>query len=122
LNGIALPAGLQWIDRPQHVDIQQSVSRTLSGAPVVWYQKTSGLQPVTLVADMPYCWFYWEWMDRLEKWQKITGGQFAFQWDSFNATVIFAHHSPPALGLTPRYNLSDETKDRYTGSIKLITI
>jgi len=122
LNGVTLPKGLQWADKLESANIQQSTARTLSGAGVVWYQKTTGLRPITLIAELPWCWLYWEWVERLESWQQVPGAQYAFQWDNFSSAVMFAHQSPPAVALTPRYNISDPTLDRYTGSIKLFTI
>ena len=123
LNGYTLPEGIQWTDRSEHSAVAQSVARTLSGAPVVFYQATNGLRPVTLQASPAVCWLTWEWVQRLELWRDVVGGRFAFEWDAFSATVMFAHHSSPVLQLSGiRGLIGAPEHDKYVGTIKLITI
>lgn len=123
LGALALPDGdqqgsIDWVDRYEPASVAQSAVRTLGGSPVVFSQALTRGRPITLEAVERVCWLTQAMVDTLLGMAAQPGASFAFLWDAEAHSVVFRHHEPPALEVTPIYPHADQ----YTGRIKLMTV
>lgn len=127
LNGIQLNHNMQWVDRNESQQVQQAVTRTLSGNLVVFHRTLTKGEKITLVATEEQGWLQKTVIDSLKSIANTTGGVYPLVIDvdgnieSYN--VMFRHNEPPAFSAFQLiHRLNAEDADYYTATIKLITV
>lgn len=116
LGNTVLPDGLQWQDRYEWTPVAQEVVRTLSGKQVLFCATLTGGQPVTLEAESQVAWIEKNTLNSIAEMAMQTGAIFTLEWEGELMSVVFRHHEPPVINVTPiwpHHNL-------YTGTIRLM--
>ena len=106
---------IEWVDRLDWQPVGQSIRYALAGNPVVMENERGG-RPITLEAELPWCWLSSATVDALVALAE-TRQDLALVYDSFTATVRFRRDAGP-LRLSP----IDPRRTHYTGSIFLIQV
>lgn len=122
LDTIALPDGLAWPDEFDTRDLAQTVRQRLDGGVVVYPRTLSGGRPITLAApaDQPITRAQAAALAALAA---APGAVYALSLRGMSFSVMFRHHDPPALDLTPLIDYADPVEtDWLTGQIKLFTV
>ncbi|MBF0358950.1 MAG: hypothetical protein HQL70_10110 [Magnetococcales bacterium] len=117
LGNLILPDSLQWTDQYSLSPVTQTVAHTLAGTPVVFSRKGSGL-PITLAATGDTTWLDLTTTKLLAEMSEQVGVIYSLIWNDLNFNVIFRHHEPPAISLTPLW----PHHDHFTGTIRLTQI
>jgi len=121
LGGLVLPAGLQWTDRYQVQNVQQSVDTALDGSPVVFAAAKQQGRIITLEAFEDSGWMTQNTTETLISLAQMPlnpATALNFVYDDFQSLVLFAHHTPPAVDLKPLWPFAQV----YSGRIVLITV
>lgn len=123
LDGIALPAGLAWIDEFESREVSQTITRTLDGSLVVFYgAQTRGL-PITLASEADAGWLTRAQLEALALRAASPGGVYPLQLRDRLWSVMFRHHEPPAFQATPLIYLANPgPSDFYLATLKLMTV
>ncbi|MBF0193482.1 MAG: hypothetical protein HQL71_02950 [Magnetococcales bacterium] len=117
LGNLILPDSLQWIDRHITSPVNQTFTQTLAGTPVVFSSKVTG-HSITLAATGDTTWLDLAAADQLKEMADQQGAVFTLIWEELSFNVIFRHHEPPALSLTPLW----PNHNQFTGTISLTCI
>ncbi|MBF0380686.1 MAG: hypothetical protein HQL69_06695 [Magnetococcales bacterium] len=117
LGNLTLPDSIQWIDRYKISPINQTVFHTLAGNPVVFSSKVTGIS-MTLAAEGDTTWLDQDSVDQLKDMAAQQGAIYPLIWEEFSCNVIFRHHEPPAISLTPLW----PNHNQFTGTIRLTCI
>ena len=118
LGSLTLPDQILWTDRYSWSPAAGQAQRTIAGSLALFTQSVSGGRPVTLEAREGVAWLTQQQVDSLMAMAAQPGAAFTLSWEGELYTVRFAHHSPPAVELSPIWPLAAH----YTGTIKLITV
>ena len=124
LGGIALPDGtgnrgiVDWIDKNKHSNVTQATKVTVGGKFHVRPHGLDGGRPITLEADVKFCWLEASIKDSLQAASEVSGAEYDLDWNGTIYKVVFRHHEPPALDLEP----FTKNADLYIGQIKLTEI
>lgn len=122
LATVTLPAGLRWIDEYATIPVAQTVRARLDGGWAVYPRTVTGGRSITLVAADDY-WLTRAQADALATLAAHPGTTYALTLRNQSFTVIFRHHDPPALDLSPMVDWDDAVSaDPVVGSIKLMTV
>lgn len=114
LGTIILPDSMQWVDRYAVSPVAQTVVHTLAGTPVACSRKEYGI-PITLAAAGDTTWLDRETTELLAEMAAGVGAIYSLLWEEESYVVLFRHHEPPALSLTPLW----PHHDQFIGTIKL---
>ncbi|GAB0055800.1 hypothetical protein SIID45300_00097 [Candidatus Magnetaquicoccaceae bacterium FCR-1] len=118
LGDVVLPDGLVWSDRHAAALVEQTVVRTLGGKPVIWARNQFAGRPVTLEARNDAAWLDRDTVEALAVLAALAGASYPLVWENWHGTVIFRHDTPPAFAVEPVW----PHQDRFTGTIRLLTI
>jgi hypothetical protein len=122
LDTLSLPDGLSWSDEFATDAIGQSVRRRLDGGLVVYPRVLIAGRSITLAApnDQPLTRAQ---AATLEALAAALGASYALTLRGSVFQVMFRHHDPPALDLTPLVDYADPIDDDFVvGTIKLFTV
>ncbi|AFL76243.1 hypothetical protein [Thiocystis violascens] len=122
LDTLTLPDGLDWPDEFDTSAIGQSVRRRLDGGLVVYPRALAAGRSITLVApnDQPLTRAQ---AAALEALAAVVGASYALTLRDESFQVMFRHHDPPALDLTPLVDYADPIdSDFVVGTVKLFTV
>lgn len=126
LGDLVLPNQLIWTDKYEPAGVAQSVARTLGGNPVVFTASLKGGRNITLEANKGVCWLNADEVAAIKLMADSPGATYDLTWGEETMTVVFRHHEPPAVELTPLYPLMDEYpkdgRSLFHGTIKLTTL
>jgi hypothetical protein len=122
LDTLDLPDGLDWPDEFATGTIGQSVRRRLDGGIVVYPRALAAGRSITLVApnDQPLTRAQ---AAALEALAAVVGASYTLTLRDAAFQVMFRHHDPPAIDLTPLVDYADPIDDDVVvGTIKLFTV
>jgi len=123
LGGVTLNPNMVWAERYFVQSIAQSVKTTLGGAPVVFAVPLRKGQELTLLASENFGWLQKSVVDQLVVLASVPGAIYSLEFGSQTMSVVFAHHNPPALQMTPFVpRIVHEATDYFIGQIKLLTV
>jgi hypothetical protein len=117
LGSLILPDSIQWTDRHITSPVNQTVLHTLAGTPVVFSSKVTGFS-ITLAATGDTTWIDKTTADQLKEMADLEGAIYPLIWEELSCNVIFRHHEPPAISLTPLW----PHHNQFTGTIRLTCI
>ena len=107
---------IDWVNRWDWQPIGQSIRYALQGNPVIMENPRSG-QPITLVAEPPWCWLKASTLLSLHQLASEINRSFQFVWNEYSCLVRFRRDQGP-LVFVPVNSLKNE----YSGSIYLISV
>jgi hypothetical protein len=107
---------IDWVDQLTWLPIGQQIRYALAGNPVIMENPRMG-RPITLVAELPWCWLSANTVASLYSLASELNYTFSFIYGDFSANVRFRRDAGP-LEFTPVTPL----KEYYTGSIYLIEV
>lgn len=125
LNGHALNGSLQWTERHQSHQVEQSVRVTLGGRTVINAAPLVNGRNITLVASEDTGWLTKTDVEHLEAMAAIPGAVWSFTYhgEVVDALVVFRHHEAPALDMSPLTPKKEPLpEDYYIGTIKLMQV
>lgn len=111
-----IEAQIDWVDQLTWQPIGQQIRYALAGNPVINENPRTG-RPITLVAELPWCWLSANTVNSLYQLASELNYTFSFIYGSYSANVRFRRDAGP-LELSPVNPL----KDYYTGTIYLIEV
>lgn len=107
---------IEWTDQYTWQPIGQYIRYALAGNPVIIENPRSG-RPITLVAEMPWCWLSASLVSQLDALAQEINYTFTLTYGTYTSQVRFRRDQGP-LDLTP----INSAKTHYTGSIFLICV
>lgn len=123
LDSIVLNPNLVWSDRDSWSPVQQTAKRTLGGKMVLNAASLDKGRPITLTSLDDQGWVKWSEVQALKLLADQAGAVFNLTLGSDTFNVVFRHHEPPALEVTPFIQrVVPEVGDYFLVSIKLITV
>lgn len=123
LDGITLDDSMIWAERHTTQNVAQSLRRTLAGSAVVYVGALGAGVPITLQASSNQGWLRKSQADAVLARAAVPGGVYTLEYGSETFSVMFRHHEPPAVNLTPLLaRQAHDAEDYFTGEIKLVTV
>lgn len=133
LAGVALPEGVQWVDRPNMAQQGMTVLRAQSGNIHTYAQIVPMGIPIELVIAPPESWLRYDKLDLYRAASAIVGAQYTLAWgqrnpdtdlvEVTNYTVIFDHRQGAAVEFTHRIAPAvPRDVGVYEGTIRLLTV
>ncbi|MDO4434376.1 MAG: hypothetical protein Q4B82_07345 [Alysiella sp.] len=121
-ESIELPQDLRWIDEHDWSAIAQtSPERTLSGTQIIQQGVKQAGRPITLSAD--YVWLPLSTIQKLRDWTDIPELKMTYtHYDGRTFQVIFALHEQALKAEPVHFSTPELADERYTATIKLITV
>ena len=119
---IEFPEDLRWIDEHDwHAVAQTTPKRTLSGSQIIQQGVKQAGRPITLSAD--YVWLPLATIQTLREWTDVPELKLLYtHYDGREFNVIFALHDTPLKAEPVRFSTPELADERYTATIKFITI
>lgn len=123
LGDLVLPESTQWHDQYQWSPVVQEMVTTLAGIPVLFAVPRRD-RPITLLFAPEETWLAESAVLELADMAAQIGNTYPLIWEPtsgppFRATVVFRHHEPPALALTPLPGAGWPAPRLYAGTVKL---
>ena len=120
---VNLPDDLFWSDQHSWSPVSQAVATSITGAAIIDVGTKTAGRPITLTGDETHSWMTYEVVSQLKIWAALPDQQLSLSIRGTNYSVIFRHHEPPALELTPviDYSAPDAT-DFFYGQLKFMEI
>lgn len=119
-----LSPDLFWSDENNWHPVEQSVTRSITGALIIQPQARDGGRPITLEAEddqsahMPLV-----TVTQLRNWAAVPGQEMTLTLRGIARTVIFRHQDGAAIEATPWVHYSDvQTGDLYRVTLRLMEI
>jgi len=123
LDTIPLPAGLVWTDEFEPHTVAQSAVRTLAGGLVVYHNALQAGRPITLQSEADAGWATLATVQALAALAATPGSTHTLTLRGVAYSVMWAHHTPPALAATPVFNVAGPAASHpYLITLKLITV
>ena len=121
-EAIEFPIDLRWIDEHDWNAIAQATpERTLSGGQIIQQGIKKSGRPITLSADN--VWLSLADVRRLRDWTDVPELKLLYtHYDGREFNVIFALHDTPLKAEPVRFSTPELADERYTATIKFITI
>lgn len=91
LDGIDLPADMEWSDQWTHSQVRQATEITLSGAVVIEEAARQGARPITLEGGAGASWITRATLDALHAAAQIAGKTMTLDYHGTAYTVRFRH-------------------------------
>lgn len=98
---IELPGGLDWSDRYGWAAVGQSLTRGLTGKPIIQAAQLVAGRPITLEGDLTRGWVDRTTADAVQAWADIPGKTMTLSIYGQSFSVIFRHHDAPAFTARP---------------------
>jgi len=123
LDAIPLPSGLVWTDEFEPHTVAQSAARTLAGGLVVYHNALQAGRPITLQSEADAGWATLATVQALAALAATPGSTHTLTLRGVAYSVMWAHHTPPALAATPVFNLATPGASHpHLIALKLITV
>lgn len=121
---VPLPNDLFWPDETSWAPVEQSATRTVTGALVVQAGTKVGGRPITLrPEDDRSSWMARSTVDALRNLAAVAGKELTLTLRGVTYEVIFRHHEGPAIEASPVVFFEDETPgDFYLCTIRLMEL
>lgn len=122
LGGVIIPDSLIWTDRTKWSPVAQKVKVTLGGLSVVRASSLLNGRPITLEGTETQGWIPKDIAEELQALADTPMSVLVFNFHGeFVNSVMFRHHEPQALELTPLVQ-GALNPDYFYGTIKLMTV
>lgn len=133
LGGVALPRGVNWLNRYQHPVQGQTLIRMLDGGVDQYAQDNPMGRSIVLEIARPACYLSLAQMQSLQALEASVGTQYTLAWGDYttswattNYTVIFDFSNGPAISMSPGEvkHVSSVGADAliFEGTINLLTV
>lgn len=121
---LQLPPDLFWADRHQWQAVEQTVTRTITGALIVEAAARSGGRPITLQPeDGTSAWITLADLEALLAWAQVPGREMQLNILGETYDVVFRHHDNGGVNATPLVHYRDpDSTDYYLATIRLMEI
>lgn len=119
---LEFPEDLRWIDEHDWSAVAQTTpQRTLSGSQIIQQGVKQAGRPITLSADN--VWLPLSHIQTLRNWTDVPELKMLYtHYDGRKFNVIFALHDTPLKSEPVRFSTPELADERYTATIKFITI
>lgn len=122
LNGIALPAGMLWVDEFSWAQAQRSVERSITGAQIIDVAPKLAGRPITLQGAQDQGWIRRATLLAVRALADVPGGQYPLQLASGEIfTVMFAPDDAIEAQPISRPELPENTHP-YVATLRLMTV
>lgn len=127
LSGITLSPSMQWRERYSYSPVAQSMKLTLGGVPVIFSGALERGRPITIESWQNGAANYGALRrsvgDQVLVLSRTPGAIYVLEFNAIEYQVIFRHHEPPAVTITPIYpRTADDDDDYVRAEIRLMTI
>lgn len=122
LETIDLPQDLRWIDEHDWQAVSQTQpERTLSGSQIIQQSVKNAGRPITLSSDN--VWILLDKVRKLRDWTDVPELRMTYtHYDGRTFNVIFALHEQAIKAEPVHFTAPEQLDERYTVTIKLLTI
>ena len=119
---ITLPGALDWTDRYAWSAVGQSMTRGLTGKPIIQAAALVAGRPITLQGDTDRAWVDRSVCDALLAWADVPGKPLTLTLYGQTHAVYMRHHDAPAFEARPLAGLANPPADwPHYITLKLIT-
>ena len=125
LQGITLPADLNWADEPSHTPIRSAVEKSLGGAPIIWEDEgDSSGRFIDLTGDEESAWISRSTYEALVSLASTPLIIYTLDYHGTTYNVRFRNEEKPPVFATPvvQYSQYDGTDWYSSVQIKLMEI
>lgn len=120
---VTLPPDMLWGDEFTWQPVEQKADPTITGALVVQVATRQGGRPITLQSGPDYAWLTRAQLEQINAWAGVPGQQLTLNIRGTNRTVMFRHHSGPALEAEMvLYHSAPAATDYYQCTLRLIEV
>lgn len=98
---IELPGQLDWSDRYGWAAVGQTMTRGLTGKPIIQAAQLVAGRPITLEGSTTRAWVPRTTVDALQAWADFSGKALALSIYGQSFDVLFRHHDAPAFTARP---------------------
>lgn len=121
---VALHPDLYWSDEYEWQPVEQSVTKTLTGAIIVQTGTLQAGRKITLAPiDDKSAWMTKAIVDQLRNWASVAGKTLTLTLRGVSRTVIFRHHEGGAMDATPVVFFSDaDSTDWYRVTLRFMEV
>lgn len=121
---VTLPVDLKWTDEHEWQPVEQTVSRTLTGALIVEAAARAGGRPITLAPDdESSAWMSLADLTAIDAWAAIPGKVLQLSMRGITWNVMFRHHDTSGITSKPLIHFNaPNTDDFYLTTIRLMEI
>lgn len=119
---ISLPGALDWTDRYAWSAVGQSMTRGLTGKPIIQAAALVAGRPITLQGDTDRAWVDRSVCDDIQAWADVPGKPLSITLYGHTYLVYMRHHDAPAFDARPIAGLANPPADwPHYITLKLIT-
>ena len=123
LGGTTLNPNMVWAERFGYAPVSQEVLTTLGGVPIVYSRAMTAGMPITLLALQDQGWLDLSMVNAVQISANTPGAEYSLVIGAESFQVVFRHHDPPAVEMTPLLiRAVPLAGDYFIGQIKLMTI
>jgi|TARA_Y100000114_G_C11763926_1_gene331898 hypothetical protein len=120
---IELPEDLIWSDRLSWSPVTQTMTRGLTGAPIIMYDVAQYGRPITLEPPAGGGWMLATNEPQITAWHNAPGQKLTLDFHGEQHTVQFAHHDGPGYESTPlRYQINPGPDYKVIPIFRFITV
>lgn len=122
-NTVELPEDLVWSDRRSWSPVTQTMTRGLTGAPIIMCAANEYGRPVTLEAPDNGGWMLATNETQIAEWYNAPGQTLTLDFHGEQHAVQFAHHDGPGYESTPiRYQIDPGPDYKVIPTFRFITV
>lgn len=123
LNGVVLNEGMVWEERYDPQSVKQQAVPTIGGGRVLFTSPSHGGMNITLSGGQDQGWLTKDVVDALFALSEAQGAIYPLNLHGVVHNVVFRHHEPPALKMSPLIPRGAPVEgDYFVGTIKLMTL
>lgn len=122
LNGLSLPADLEWQDEFDFTPVRQHQELTLTGALVIEEAKQIKGRPITLVGGPNACWVPRSTIEALYALAQAAGQTLTLNYHGATYTVVWRHQDGPILAKPVLRVMNPGPDHKYTLTLRLMEV
>ena len=119
---LVLPGGLEWSDEYAWAPVEQSMTRSVTGKPIVQSVGLVAGRPITLAGSERRAWVARSVCDAVQAWAAVAGKELTLTIRGIAYPVLFRHHDQPAFTARPVADRANAPADwPHYATLKFIT-